>query len=452
MEIHGRQFVAGPHDVERPGLGGRAAFASLVIRFNERVPVTTAGNDDVEIALIGHVLDPLRPGRTNAEIVSGLTGSTTFRALEDALSGLAGRWAVFVRIGAELRLYPDAAGSKSLFHSGPWVASQPGLLGCTPSAALDAFPGATNWPVGVTPFPGVRQLTPNHYLDLRDQGETRFAPGSIRSVGLDEAAATIAELLQGTIHAVVRRGSVALPVTAGFDSRALLSAARPWWPDIDMFTVIDSDTPRHDRLVPRRLSRIVGRPIREIGADGQDSVVQNTCGLWRDPNESRLAAFGQAQFVLLGHVSEVLRCFYWKDGHPREVTPALLSGLAGFRGALESDFAAWLDSSPDDTDVDPLDLFYWESRAGIWSSLCCTALDGYCDVISPFNCRRLLETGLGVPARFRCAPYELHRLLCRPELRGIPFNSTFLERVDAHLPQWLPWRVRNRLRRLIGVR
>lgn len=452
MELHGRQFVAGPDDVELPGLGGRASFASFVIRFNEKLPVTTAGRGDVEIALLGHVLDPLRPGRTNAEIVSGLSHSSTFPALEDAWSGLAGRWAAFVRIGAELRLYPDAAGSKSVFHSGAWMASQPGLLGYEPSTALDVFPGATNWPVGVTPFPGVRQLTPNHYLDLRNQREVRFAPGPIRSVGLEEAAATIAELLQGTIHAIVRRGSVALPVTAGFDSRALLSAASPWWPDIDMFTVVDDDTPRHDRLIPRRLSRIVGRPIREVVSDRQDDVALNTCGLWRDPNESRLAAFEQAEFVLLGHVSEVLRCFYWKDGQPRKVTPALLSGLAGFPGALESDFASWLDSCLDDTDIDLLDLFYWESRAGIWSSLCCTALDGYCDVISPFNCRRLLETGLGVPTHLRCTPYELHRRLCRPELRMIPFNATCLERLEARTPPWLPWRLRRLLRRFIGVR
>lgn len=448
MEVHGRQFVAGPGPIDGENMTERSSFGTLRIGFHKRLPIAKTEDSDCEFLLLGHVIDPERPALANREIVQRLVTCTSFQLLESELATLGGRFLLFARIRDVARLYPDAAASKSAFYKAGWIASQPGHFGCPIYDGLAAWTKACTWPVGETPFEGVRQLLPNHYLDLGTFQAVRFGPKPIVKVDLDQAVHTVSRILEGTISAVLHRGPVALPITGGYDSRTLLSAAFDVRDRIQLFTVIDDHTARHDYVVPNVLARRVGRSVRFVRSTQSDDVSVNTCGLWRDENQSRLSAFAQADLVLLGHLSEICRCFYWKDGVARNVTPTLLSRLAGFDGDLQDSFARWINSIQSGLGIETLDMFYWESRAGIWSALCCTALDGYCDVISPYNCRLLIETGLGVDPKYRCMPYEMHQRLCRPELRAVPFNETWLERAEELISRRLPWRLRAAFRRV----
>lgn len=398
--------------------------------------------------LLGHAIDPMQPDLQNQDIVRQLADvGTSFDRLQRSLAALGGRWLLLARIGDEMRLYPDAGGTKSSFYSADgWVASQPGHFGCAVDRTLARYPHAGAWPLGHTPFVGVHQLLPNHYLDLKHFKSVRFAPGKVQPAGIDRASHEIGQILSGTIAALFKRGSVALPLTGGFDSRTLLSAAHEHLSQIQLFSILDRQTDRHDYVLPKLLAKKAGRPLRFVTTFIPDDIGRNTCGLYQDPNSSRIGAFAQADFVLLGHLSEILRCFYWKNGAAPPVSAQSLSRLAGFSGDLAEVFDEWLQTVPTRSAGETLDLFYWECRGGNWSSVCCTALDGYCDVISPYNCRRLLELGLGLDPAYRCSPYELHRSLCRPEYRQVPFNETWLESIESRLPRWFPWRLRMRVR------
>jgi hypothetical protein len=392
----------------------------------------------------------MQPDLQNRDVVWQLAHvGISFDRLQTRLADLGGRWLVLARIGDEYRLYPDAGGTKSVFYSADgWVASQPGHFGCPVDRTLARYPHAGAWPLGHTPFAGVRQLLPNHYLDLKNLKSVRFGPRKAERASIEAATEEIGQILRGTIAALVKRGSVALPLTGGFDSRTLLSAAHEHLAQVQLFSILDHQTDRHDYVLPKLLSRQAGRPLRFVTTFNADDVGHNTCGLYQDPNSSRIGAFAQADFVLLGHLSEILRCFYWKDGEAPPVSADSLSRLAGFSGDLAAVFEGWLQGVPTRSAGETLDLFYWECRVGNWSSVCCTALDGYCDVISPYNCRRLLELGLGLDPAYRRRPYELHRRLCRPEYRAVPFNETWLESMESLLPKWFPWRLRLRVRHL----
>lgn len=448
MELHGRQFIAGPRAVERENLGGREIFGTLQIGYHKRLPVTKVERVDRELVALGHVIDPARPASGNRDVLASLAACTTFDQLESAMAALGGRWLLFARIEDAARLYPDAGGSKSAFYSDGWVASQPGLFGHPIDHGLSAHPKACTWPMGETPFEGVRQLLPNHYLELTTFRAIRFGPRPVVNAGLEAAAELISDILKGTLEAVTFRGTAALPITGGVDSRTLLSSAYELLDNIKLITVVDEKVPRPDYVIPKILAKLVRHPVRFVQANEGEDVSANTCGLWRDPSQHRLPSFAQADFVLLGHLSEICRCFYWKDGSPRQATPELLSRIAGFDGAHQDIYARWLEGVPTGCGIDSLDFFYWESRAGTWSSLCCLAMDGFCDVISPYNCRRLIETGLAVDVAYRREPWELHRRLCRPELRSVPFNATRLEQLDAFLGSWIPWRARALIKRL----
>jgi hypothetical protein len=186
-------------------------------------------------------------------------------------------------------------------------------------------------------------------------------------------------------------------------------------------------------------------------------IQDNIDGCWKDPHDQRLSAFGatDAKLIILGHVSEVCRCFYYKDGlHPPAVDAALLAALAGYRDDryAEAAFEEWLAGVPRDANINTLDLFYWESRVGTWSSMCCTALDTFAEVLSPYNCRALLEAGLSTEVADRRAPHLLHREICRiaaADTLRMPFNHTFADTLDSTLGRVLPWRLRQRLKRAL---
>jgi hypothetical protein len=76
---------------------------------------------------------------------------------------------------------------------------------------------------------------------------------------------------------------------------------------------------------------------------------------------------------------------------------------------------------------DFLDVFYWEQRAGSWLPMWLLEYDlVWNDTVTPFNCRRLLETMLGVDEKFRSPPqYELYdRIIAHlwPELLTVDYG------------------------------
>lgn len=419
VEIAARQFHA------------EVTSHSLAISHDASLPVTRAGH----VIVLGHVLRPDAPHADNAHIAQRLASCSSFECLEQQLAGLSGRWLVIAEIGSERRLYPDAAGSKSVFYARGQFASHPALMGCAADESLAAYPNAATWPVGLTPYAGVRQLLPNHYLDLSTFQPVRFGPRAT-PMELDQAVEVIRRHLRGTLDAIVQRGVTALPVTAGYDSRTLVSAAAGL--PVRYFTVIDERTPHHDLAVPKAIAERLNLSWRYV--ESVAGKKETLGGIWQDPNSDRLGSFAQAPFVVLGHVSEICRCFYWPSGTRRVARAedfaeqARLSGCPAILPAIRD----WLVSLPEG--IDPWDMWYWENRAGGWSSLCCTALDQWCDVISPWNCRAILEAGLGLDVAHRRRPYELHRRLCLPEIRELPYNSTWVERSP------LPWRAREFMR------
>src|SRR3954469_9294683 len=129
MDVNGRQFVAGPNSVERRNLDRVETFCSIKIGFHQKLAVTKVVDSNRELVALGHLIDPAQPEADNEEVLQTLAGCRTFDVLENQLAGLGGRWLLFSRIGDAIRLYPDAGGSKSVFYTVGWVASQPGLLG-----------------------------------------------------------------------------------------------------------------------------------------------------------------------------------------------------------------------------------------------------------------------------------------------------------------------------------
>jgi hypothetical protein len=410
--------------------------------------------------------------------------ASTFGTVEEATASLGGRWLLLVRIGEESRLYPDATGTKSAFYTvlengAVWAASQPSLLAEALGVERDEeswrrfhshATNASSWPGEITPYRGVRQLLPNHYLDLRSGDVHRFWPKApVAPQPLEQAARYVADRLHGAIAATVARGPVAMPLTGGYDSRTLFASAGSLRSTLLFFSIRGFHIPHHDFDLPKALARKFGVQLRIVPPQRYpqefwDVLQQNVSRMWWDVSEYMMYTFGSlgVRFVLHGMVSEIARCFYYEDGkHPEYLTPESLANIARYQGhpmAIEA-FSKWLAGVPGDSGINTLDLFYWEHRAGNWASMMCTAFDTLVEPIAPYNCRELLETALGVEVAHRRAPYALHREVCRVGAAAtleVPFNTSWLDDIHEAVRRWVPWRVQNAYRqarlRIAGFR
>jgi hypothetical protein len=481
--LHARQFFAGPDRVSLDGFHEEGNFGPLRVFTQDLASVTTVTSGESAILCIGIVLDPEDPGATNQELLRRITlASTTFERFESATARYAGRWAMFVAIGARRRLYLDASGLKPAFYASIagrlLIASQPGLLTLAAGLAIDPELSrllmgseryADAWPGELTPYPGVRQLLPNHYLDLDEGLARRFWPNkAIAPVTVGEAAEAMVAILRGTIEAALMRGGpVSMALTGGYDSRVLLACAGRHRSELDYFDVVDITSPFHEYWIPQRIASALHLNFRHIWAhrgqkDQSDLIQRNTGGVWRDPNQHRTSAFNRthAKLLLLGNASEVCRCQYYKDGRHPDPSPELVAYTIGWGQepvALDS-CSRWLSSIPKDANVNILDLAYWELRLGNWCSMVYTALDTFVDAVTPFDCRRYYEIGLGVPVEYRCQPFELYREMLRitdPGLLRWPFNTTaataLAQRFKGYVPKPARHAIKRALKRLAGA-
>lgn len=466
-----RQFIVGPAALAPCELTEIHRFSNLYISAHPDTEINSSSADDVELVCIGYLLDPNNVSLSTNDIVTlWLDKIDSFALFENLASLVGGRWLMFVRIGAELRLYPDAAGMKSLFYtsdsgfSGLWAGSQPRLLSEKLNLPIDygmakeflSGKFQNSWPGEITPYLGVKQLLPNHYLNLHSGLAYRFWPReSVKSWELGEAVEEISSVLCKLVQSAQMDRGLALPISGGYDSRVLLACSNDCRNDMDIFTVSSPDTEYYDIWIPRKLAATVGINYRVLKVTPTDDEFwevfkRNTSYMFSDPSNIMVNTFAtlpEDVFVLTGHVAEITRCFYYEDGdHPDVLDGEDLARLAGFEGneVAISSFSAWLEDVPRTSGVKILDLLYWEHRLGNWAAMMATGFDMTCDIIPLFNCRHLLEIGLGVDVQYRAKPYDFFRQICshaEPRIATVPFNASLWDSASNLIQRHISWRM-----------
>ena len=443
-----RQFIATP-DGWRPSITWplERVTDGLVLARHPDLDFARRSSADSTVVLLGHCVDPSDPLADLETIVDRLASAVSFAELEERASRLSGRWVLLARILGRSRIYHDACALKPVYFTPaelgpPCVASQPVLLelaGRTRRneqmiAEFESHENDGAWPPCAVPYDGVSQLLPNHYLSLTSGQAYRFWPGeAVEPIDIDSAAREIVALLGGGIRAVVERGPAFMGLSGGYDSRAMLAAAHDLVSRIELYNIVTPSTPDHDREVPRKLARRLGEPLHvqqpvRVDPEIQARLLANVGGLYYDPVLAivqTLHAVAGDGVVIEGLCAETLR-----TKHHRQLSnglPAHGGALAAAAGCAGNPIAArgwerWRETVPEAW-VDPRDLMYWETRAGVWGGTGWTLKETLYESFSPYCNRRLLEVGLRVPVEHRVAPYRLFR-------RIIELSDTRLLRWD----------------------
>ena len=464
-----RQFILGPAFVENFSGWRRIEIRKRIrVTAHPDLPVTHARSGPCSVTLLGYMLDPQNPESTDREIVGrlldGLRRGLSAEVAPEATEALGGRWVLVVDDGVRVLLFQDPMGLRSAFWTDPsmtgavWVASQPAplaeLLGLErDKAAQDEFVSSDvyrewaeyRWPADATPYRAVRRLLPNRMLDVLGGRTKRYWPArGLRRFSLEECVEAASGLLVGLIRAAARRFPLSLATTAGWDTRLILAASKDVAGELSFFTFLHSERKADITTAPRLVRRLgfshtmIDFPDRASAefASLYKRNVTDAHEAWAGIAEAGCSAWPEGRVCMTGNGAEIVR------SRPLPAEPLTARNLARwmspdnrFRDRLASNSFAlkawgrWLADLPERTDILPWDLFFWDTDCGYFAATGEAEFDIVYESFTPFSCRRLLETMLGVEEQWRLEKQPAHYLaIIRrlwPEALSEPINQPY---------------------------
>jgi hypothetical protein len=467
-----QQFLLGPEFTDRLVNWRRTEIEkNLILATHPDLNVTQSSFAEKSLTLLGSILNPADPEASDIEILNFLLGRfLDFNALLQATFCYGGRWVIIAVHGEQIIIFHDALGLRQVFYTdlnhmnGLWAMSQPGIvaeqfklnISADAQEFIDSDEFRSNpeyrWPCAGTPFREIKQLLPNHYLDMVTGDSHRYWPGSaLESVTVTGALESLSSLLPGIVTAVATRFEPVLGITAGLDSRLVLAACKNLTGMISGISVRNNmmKGDHRDITVPARLLGRLGLGHKQITAKPRMTpefakTFRRNVFMAHDhygPDaEAILRCYSHQKAVITGSGAEIGKCRYgnkFRNANLTEITVKTLlrSVNMGYYQFPIKHFDDWLNSLGNIYNVNIADLFQWEHAHGNWLAM--TQLEfnlAWREIVTPFNCRHILTTMLSVPERYRKPPhYQLFvKLIERlwPELLCEPINP-------AHRPNLL---------------
>ncbi|MEX2639597.1 MAG: hypothetical protein WD266_02845 [Balneolales bacterium] len=474
-----RQFLMTPLNCPSLDHWNRAAHGNFNVYAHPDTGLTTVTSAKCirQATLIGYMIDPGNPKRTNADLLNDLLyRSGSVDDVADLLHPIAGRFVLILNIRGDHFIFHDPCGLRSVFYTRyrgqAHFGSQPTLFECVmpirKSHRYYEFKvsgyarRAEPWlPSGYSLYEDIYHLIPNHRLQVSSLEQVRYWPvRKLQGKSLHQGVQEAADLLKKIIEAGNERFPLALPLTSGWDSRLLLAACRDIAHDIYFYTLQYGrlKTSSSDIKIPVKLLRSLGFKHHLI--DCRKNADPDFSRVYRknyQPHESwEKMAWGMVEtypsdrVCVKGNGSEICRCFYYKSGRHEPIVSAeqLVETREGWEQLpfVHKQFSTWFTktaSAIGDLNIDILDLFYWEHRMGSWQAQYQLEWDIVQETFTPYSHRGLIEAMLGVSALYRCDPdYLLYKNMWEvlwPDVLRQPINppSTLKAKTTARLIDFL---------------
>jgi hypothetical protein len=413
-------------------------FCGLCIHSHPVLNVSIAARPAASLALLGYMVDPLHPHMSNHDLVAALaekcgTPETLFREIQH----LSGRYVLLYKNPTSFIVTGDACHLRQIYFG---FLGDNLVLTSSPKLFLTFFhsdlriskekeefidrPAYRNqesaWYGDQSIDDRLNKLLPNHYLDLarREVRRIPFAP-AFEGTSDEQVIEYASALLRGTYSSLSQRYRLLQPVTAGWDSRVLLSASQDFKENMRFYVFAFSSQDAADVWIPRNLSRRLGVDftvidpgvLREefLSKYRAEHVIPRIL-----PKTAQIQYHYDSQYSpdtinVNGNAAEIARCFYGYTHQKVSMDVLLLfSGYDRTVPLVENALVQWYPQACQyaaDSDIPLLDLFYWEQRMGNWGALFPFEQDIAVEEISPFNNRSLLYSLLRVKPERRRAPH-----------------------------------------------
>ncbi len=417
--------------------------------------------------LIGFAINPHLPDKSSLQILEDISGFSSTDDIFKFLYPLTGRFVLIIESENRILVFNDACGLRQVhytkFENKLFVASQPLLLQeVVPIKKSENFhiyfkskyvktDIEHNLPSGISLYENVFHLVPNHYLSTEDYKQKRFWPlKELSPTSFDEAVEKAAKIVKNSIYAANKRYKLALGLTAGRDSRVVLSGSKDLIDNIFVYTLKYRNLTKqsNDIKIPKRLSARMGfehnlincnkeisKEFAEIYKGNSDiahwddwGIIAN--GMYGDYPDDRIA--------VRGHCIEAGRCDYYKLGIHRKIKNPESFALyyKGYNiNFIKETIVEWYKEVSNfyELGYNLLDIYFWEHDMGSWQAQSLLEWDIIHETFAPYNNRELLDITLSVPARYRCKPgYKFFSKLSETMWPGVmndPINpKSFFEK------------------------
>jgi hypothetical protein len=373
--------------------------------------------------------------------------------IERLYHDMTGRFIILCADRAGLRCMTDPGALLPLVYrpASDEAASTPAVLSMTAAVTksnteVDSFQRvdpATWYPFGVTPFSGIHRALPGSVLQL-PSGETEaISRPRCPTLGKRDIVERIQLLTRRFVEAVSSCGTIECHLTAGWDSRMVLSACLGTAADTQYLTYKTPGTNGGvDCHIARRISRAHSLPHKDTVMNLTTTVVDT----YTD------------RYALCGLAGEVGRAFYWRanDIGKSGLSASMLLSRLGFiesKPAIEL-AERWLSGQAGKPTPAILDQAYIDLRLGGWAGPSLYGHPVSKPTLSPFNNATIFTLMRALPEDYRYSGQFARDFVAleSPTLARIPVNRAAgmnrLRYMRREITALLPKSVKSTLRTL----
>lgn len=448
-------YMIAPRPLERfsrhtPVLGG-----ALTVSHTSKTEVRSARKGEREIAVIGLCVDA--HGEAERDDIPGLILAQPLQDIRSVYrfcDRFAGNYVILYQNGSDCYVLCDATASMQVNYSfldgSPCLSSVDrliaGYLGLKLSPySLKIRRGGIDLsqalPNDITMFDGVKVLLPNHYLDLSQRQAVRVpaAPtAAAYAADAEETARISAVLIRQIVREYGKYYDMVCPLTAGYDSRVVLSFLRNAQEDVNCYTF------RHpgfsektaDLQVPEQICRDLGVPYCVIkDLTPPEEYVRNVCeviGRYHSAETIGMAYTYNTKFLGKALINGDIIGQCGKSSKGKDIPSSFANAMFFLSKIHNKERLALQEMKKYISEVRAagegayiFDLFATEIMNGRWSGQGHT-IYSICSLnsLNIFNCRELILRWMEVPRNLRMTGF-LHRSFLKensPELLEYPFN------------------------------
>lgn len=428
---------------------------NVTISHTATTDVLTAAQDDRSVAVIGYCIDAY--GKIDRSDIPVQFLSQTF---PDAMSAFryfdrfAGMYLVLYQDGDKMFLWGDASCSLSICYniSGHTLCAAitdklvADLLGFDISErSLKIRNGSTVYsqplPNDLTLYDEIKALLPNHYLDCGSRKAVRVPLGVFETTKQKEIERIIeytAELADNIAKSYCRDYELALPLTAGTDSRTVLSFYKKFQPSIPCFTFKHAGftNATADIAIPAKLCQMLHLPYQIIPDETAPPAWNNGIAAQMNPYLDKTEVDNAYTYRLHMHrradadgsiIDEVGKSTQ-ENAVPTALirAPFIMCKLHNYEMLTKAEVKKWVEEVKRCGEQEHIaDLFAIEQKLGRRVSQG-TVMYSLCGInsLNLFNCREIILQWTRIPRKIRSKKYIPYAFLRRNDERllEIPFN------------------------------
>lgn len=369
-------------------------FGKYSIRIDERTPYAFASKEKIECAVFGlavNVLSGMAGDVLVQKIVENCENIQDFVEYERQLGG---KYLLLFKIDEQYYMQGDATCSLPVFYNteGTFVSSsnyqyivnEKKYSTDSDYAKIRASGDVSQaMPYDITPYRQIKQLIPNHYLDINQQKAVRFVNSTKKqkTISIDEATERVLPMIQNLLAFYQQQYKIYCPITSGRDSRVVLSFLMENGNAFSCYTIKHPEHNEHtqDITVPIMLckqEKIEHRLIEDITV--LDGLKNELDGLLGKENYSlrtlRIAQtiktyFGDGAIINGDIIGQVGKCSLHRDIPSIFATPSYFRcKLHNYSKDSKKQLRCWLkEIKISGEKVNTFDLFSIENRLGRWA-------------------------------------------------------------------------------------